>query len=123
MVGFPIRKSTGHRSCAPHRSLSQLITSFVASESQGIRQLLLLTFKFLLNQYVKELSTTRGSCGDKFGIEPTSPEGVALPRAHHLNFHLRCGRRFDLRWNLGNLIIEHLTRSTFVEFENASPLS
>ena len=35
-VGFPIRKSTGHRLFAPHRSLSQRTTSFIASCRQGI---------------------------------------------------------------------------------------
>ena len=41
--GCPIRKSAGHRSFAPHRGLSQLITSFIASVSQGIRHAPLLT--------------------------------------------------------------------------------
>ena len=36
LMGFPIRKSTDRRLFAPPRSLSQLITSFFASESQGI---------------------------------------------------------------------------------------
>ena len=31
--GFPIRTSAGHRAFAPHRGFSQLVTSFVASES------------------------------------------------------------------------------------------
>ena len=44
---FLIRKSTDQRSFAPPRSLSQLTTSFIASESQGIRHTLLITF-FLL---------------------------------------------------------------------------
>ena len=35
-MGCPIRKSTLHRIFAPKRGLSQLVTSFVASESQGI---------------------------------------------------------------------------------------
>ena len=35
-LGCPIRKSTGQRIFAPHRGLSQLITSFIASVSQGI---------------------------------------------------------------------------------------
>ena len=35
MTGCPIRKSADQRSFAPTRSLSQLITSFIASESQG----------------------------------------------------------------------------------------
>jgi hypothetical protein len=35
-VGCPIRKSADHRVCAPPHRLSQLITSFIASESLGI---------------------------------------------------------------------------------------
>ena len=35
-AGCPIRKSAYHRIFAPTRGLSQLVTSFVASESQGI---------------------------------------------------------------------------------------
>jgi hypothetical protein len=35
-MGFPIRKSPDQRLFAPTRSLSQLITSFIASESLGI---------------------------------------------------------------------------------------
>ena len=35
--GCPIRKSPDQRSFAPTRSLSQLVTSFIASVSQGIR--------------------------------------------------------------------------------------
>ena len=42
--GCPIRKSSDQWLFAPTRSLSQLITSFVASESQGIHRLPLLTF-------------------------------------------------------------------------------
>ena len=44
MPGCPIRKSSDQRLFAPTRSLSQLITSFIASESQGIRHAPLLTF-------------------------------------------------------------------------------
>ena len=44
MPGCPIRKSSDQRLFAPARSLSQLITSFIASESQGIRHAPLLTF-------------------------------------------------------------------------------
>ena len=44
MVGCPIRKSPDQRLFAPSRSLSQLITSFIASESLGIRRTLLSTF-------------------------------------------------------------------------------
>ena len=42
--GCPIRKSPDQRLFAPPRSLSQLITSFFASESQGIPHALLVTF-------------------------------------------------------------------------------
>jgi hypothetical protein len=44
MVGCPIRKSPDRRLFAPPRSLSQLVTSFIASESQGIRRTPLVTF-------------------------------------------------------------------------------
>ena len=40
-VGFPIQKSAGHGIFAPCRSLSQLITSFIGSQCQGIHPALL----------------------------------------------------------------------------------
>ena len=42
-VGSPIRTSAGLWICAPHRSFSQLITSFIGSQCQGIPLMLLLT--------------------------------------------------------------------------------
>ena len=42
-VGSPIRISADHRICAPSRSFSQLVTSFVGSQCQGIRLMLLIT--------------------------------------------------------------------------------
>ena len=42
--GCPIRKSAGQGIFAPYRGLSQLITSFIASESQGIRHVPFPTF-------------------------------------------------------------------------------
>ena len=42
--GFPIRKSADRFAFADPRGLSQLITSFIASESQGIPRILFLTF-------------------------------------------------------------------------------
>ena len=42
--GYPIRKSAHQRIFAPKRGLSQLITSFIASESQGIHRMPLITF-------------------------------------------------------------------------------
>ena len=47
-VGCPIRKSADQRLFAPPHSLSQLITSFIVSESQGIHRTPLLTFFYLL---------------------------------------------------------------------------
>ena len=37
-LGCPIRRSAGHRVCAPHRGLSQLVTSFVGFQCQGIHR-------------------------------------------------------------------------------------
>ena len=54
-IGCPIRKSPDRRLFAPPRSLSQLITSFIASESQGIHRTLLCTFLticIVINQYL-----------------------------------------------------------------------
>ena len=48
--GCPIRKSPDRRLFAPPRSLSQLTTSFIVSESQGIHHTLLITF-LLINNY------------------------------------------------------------------------
>ena len=48
--GCPIRKSPDQRLFAPPRSLSQLITSFFASESQGIPHALLVTFSNFLTR-------------------------------------------------------------------------
>ena len=45
-VGCPIRKSAGQGLFAPNRGLSQLITSFIASVSQGIRHAPFPTFDF-----------------------------------------------------------------------------
>ena len=47
-VGCPIRIFTDQRLFAPPRNFSQLITSFVVSESQGIHRTPLLTFFYLL---------------------------------------------------------------------------
>ena len=54
-MGCPIRKSPDQGLFAPPRSLSQLITSFVASESQGIPHALLVTFSILLTRVFSRL--------------------------------------------------------------------
>ena len=51
VVGCPIRKSADHFICANPRSLSQLITSFIASESLGIPHTLLVTFSYFVITY------------------------------------------------------------------------
>ena len=51
MPGCPIRKSTDQVVCADPRSLSQLITSFFASESLGIHRLPLSVFAPNVPQY------------------------------------------------------------------------
>ena len=45
--GCPIRKSTDQRLLSPNRSLSQSATSFIASQCQGIHQMLLSCLRFL----------------------------------------------------------------------------
>ncbi len=50
-MGCPIRKSTDYKLFAPTRSLSQLVTSFFASRSQGIHRTSLFAFK-LYNKLV-----------------------------------------------------------------------
>ena len=47
MVGSPIRKSADQRPFAPTRGLSQLVTSFIACESLGIRHVPLITFAII----------------------------------------------------------------------------
>ena len=46
-VGCPIRKFRGQRLFAPYPDLSQLITSFIASESQGIHRSPFFYFSFI----------------------------------------------------------------------------
>ena len=54
--GCPIRKSPDYRLFAPTRSLSQLITSFIASESQGIHRTPLVTF-FTFDNFLKKIAS------------------------------------------------------------------
>ena len=48
-AGFPIRTSAGHRVFAPHRGFSQLITSFIASESHRHPPCALVRFLYLFS--------------------------------------------------------------------------
>ena len=55
--GFPIRKSTGRSLFAAHRSLSQLVTSFIGSWCQGIPFMLLLAWTSVYcHQYICSLA-------------------------------------------------------------------
>jgi hypothetical protein len=64
VLGCPIRTSTDQCICAAPRSFSQLITSFIASESLGIPHAPLIRLRDLsiffssTSQYVNELVTT-----------------------------------------------------------------
>ena len=60
--GCPIRKSSDQRLFAPSRSLSQLITSFFASESQGILHTLFVTFFLIFNVLKYTYLNTRIQC-------------------------------------------------------------
>ena len=51
MLGCPIRISTDQFVCANPRSFSQLITSFIASESLGIPHTPLLSLLYFLSLY------------------------------------------------------------------------
>ena len=51
MPGCPIRISTDQKVCAPPRSFSQLIASFIVSESLGIRHTPLLSLLYFLLFY------------------------------------------------------------------------
>ena len=51
-AGFPIQRSADHRIFAPTRGLSQLITSFIGSQCQGIHPTL-----FLFNRLVTGLGS------------------------------------------------------------------
>ena len=52
LVGCPIRKSADQRPFAPTRGLSQLVTSFIACESLGIRHVPFHTFAIMNLPYV-----------------------------------------------------------------------
>ena len=61
--GSPIRKSADHRAFAPPRGFSQLVTSFLASESPGIPHAPLLVPLFLYNVRL-HLASPAGEEGD-----------------------------------------------------------
>ena len=58
-AGCPIRKSAHQRVFAPTRGLSQLVTSFVASESQGILHVPFSPFLLLRLLTLRQISVVR----------------------------------------------------------------
>ena len=50
-TGFPIRTSAGQRAFAPHRGFSQLVTSFIASESHRHPPCALVRFPYSFSPY------------------------------------------------------------------------
>ena len=58
--GFPIRTSAGRRAFAPHRGFSQLVTSFLASESHRHPPCALSFFPY---SFKRESGSSRRPCG------------------------------------------------------------
>jgi hypothetical protein len=80
--GFPIRRSPDYRLFPPPRSLSQVVASFIVSESQGIHHTLLITFLLtyiVLFNLLYLLSICQRTfpldCGlvENIGFEPMTP--------------------------------------------------
>ena len=92
-VGCPIRRPADQRPLAPTRGLSQLVTSFIASASQGIRHAPSNYFHatrqragggqlaFLPVQIVKDRSPEQNSAGrERAAARPLPPEGSHMDR-------------------------------------------
>ena len=62
MVGFPIRKFADQIVCADPRDLSQLITSFIASESLGIPHTPLFCLLYLHFKVLRKRNTPKNLC-------------------------------------------------------------
>ena len=59
VTGFPIRTSAGHSAFAAHRRFSQLVTSFVASESHRHPPCALVRFSFIFTANSSDLDNSR----------------------------------------------------------------
>ncbi len=94
--GFPIRKSTDQSLFATPRSLSQLTTSFVVSESQGIHHAPLFASDSLVDSRIKKQSTK-------------SPSD-----AHFLNYNQPFKEL--LRFGSANIVSRQLTIMHFQKF-------
>ena len=84
MVGCPIRKSADQRSFAPSRGLSQLITSFIASMSQGIRHA-----PFLAFSYSSAIAGTSCTAAHTFSFV-LHRRRLKLQRVSSVSFYLLC---------------------------------
>ena len=94
-AGFPIRTSAGQRAFAPHRGFSQLITSFIASESHRHPPCALVRFLFiLLTRHFRIFAATRrrprnGACilrlARFFRFLSVKSLDFLVLRSHHVN--------------------------------------
>ena len=92
-TGSPIRTSAGHRAFAPHRGFSQLITSFLASESHRHPPCALVHFLYFATASLRALARaartgrfcihkTRSIISTTFSVK--SLDFLVL-RSHHVN--------------------------------------
>ena len=100
IVGCPIRKSTDQCLCAAPRSLSQLITSFFASVSLGIRRTPLITsldfFYYRVSSLNMSMNSTLTGMVENNGVEPKtfSITRDALPLSYFLS--IKIGRSWEI---------------------------
>ena len=79
-AGCPIRKSMSMRVCAPEHGLSQLVTSFFASESQGILHVPFSPFRFSLPMKHRESPfSRRPQAAAAFAAYDLRPAACARP--------------------------------------------
>ena len=90
-TGFPIRTSAGHRAFAPHRGFSQLITSFLASESHRHPPCALVRFPYT---FIRHRTCPQRGRGDdayirlaRFSYDSISVKSLdfLVLRSHHVN--------------------------------------
>ena len=108
MSGCPIRKSSDQRLFAPTRSLSQLITSFIASESQGIRHAPLLTF---FQTFYSHTGIDLGNCFrlSILHIRTRTVWYILLALTFNFTFCTSCQRSFSLFRESGEWRVESET--------------
>lgn len=79
-VGFPIRTFPGQSLLAAHRNLSQRVTSFIASQSQGIHQMLLSYLILIRSQIRKSFDPRSETPGLTFGFRLSSELALGFGR-------------------------------------------